>query len=107
MKKRFTALFLAVLFLVTGVVAGDHQAFAQESVENVTISDIWTEDTLIGYAQLINRGVYLAEGVSIINDAGGGKIAGAGHALAHGHCDFQPIPGWSERLACRQHAQRN
>ena len=29
MKKRYTALFLAVLFLITGVFVGEQQAFAQ------------------------------------------------------------------------------
>ena len=86
MKKRFTALFLAVLFVVTGVFIGEQQAFAQESVENVAISDIWTEDALIGYAQLINRGVYLAEGVSIINDAGGNRIGCGGYTTAALKC---------------------
>lgn len=86
MKKRFTALFLAVLFVVTGVFVGEQQAFAQELVEDVTISDIWTEDAIIGYAQLISRGVYLAEGVSIINDAGGGKIGCGGITTAAKKC---------------------
>ena len=86
MKKRFTALFLAVLFVVTGVFAGQQQAFAQESVEDVEISDIMTEDALAGYAQLINRGVYLAEGVSIINDAGGNRIGCGGITTAAVKC---------------------
>ena len=86
MKKRFTALFLAVMFVVTGVFVGEQQAYAQGTVENVTISDIWTEDALVGYAQLINRGVYLAQGVSIINDAGGGKIGCGGYTTAAQKC---------------------
>ncbi len=86
MKKRFTAMFLAVLFLVTGVFVVDTKAFAQESVEDVTISDVWTEDALVGYAQLINRGVYLAEGVSIINDAGGNRIGCGGITTAAVKC---------------------
>ena len=86
MRKRFTALFLAVLFLVTGVFIVDQKAYAQESVENVAISDIWTEDALIGYAQLINRGVYLEQGISIINDAGGGRIGCGGFTEAAVKC---------------------
>lgn len=86
MKKRVTALFLAVLFVVTGVFVGEQQAYAQETVENVEISDIWTEDALIGYAQLINRGVYLAHGISIINDAGGGRIGCGGFTEAAVKC---------------------
>jgi len=86
MKKRFTALFLAVLFLVTGILVVDQQAFAQESIENVAIADIMTEDALIAYAQLINRGVYLAEGVSIINDAGNNRIGCGGITTAALKC---------------------
>jgi len=86
MKKRFTALFLAVLFVVTGVFVVDQKAFAQESVEDVAISDIMTEDALIGYAQLINRGVYLQQGMSIINDAGGNKIGCGGITEAAVKC---------------------
>ena len=86
MKKRFTALFLAVLFVVTGVFVGEQQAYAQESVEDVAISDIWTEDALVGYAQLINRGVYLQQGMSIINDAGGNKIGCGGITEAAVKC---------------------
>lgn len=86
MRKRFTALFLAVLFVVTGVFVGQQQAFAQESVEDVAISDIMTEDALIGFAQLINRGVYLEQGISIINDAGGGKIGCGGITEAAVKC---------------------
>ena len=86
MKKKFTALFLAVLFVVTGIFVGDQQAFAQESVEDVAISDILTDDAIVGYAQLINRGVYLAEGVSIINNAGGGRIGCGGITEAAVKC---------------------
>lgn len=78
MGKRLTALFLAVLFVITGVIVGEQQAFAQETVEDVAISDVCTEGALIGYAQLVNRGVYLEQGISIINDAGGGRIGCGG-----------------------------
>lgn len=86
MKKRFTALFLAVLLVVTGIFVGEQQAFAQESVEDVAISDVWTEDALVGYAQLTNRGVYLQQGMSIINDAGGGRIGCGGITEAAVKC---------------------
>lgn len=78
MKKRLMALLLAVMFMVTGVIAGDGNVYAQDTAEDVAIADVWTEDALVGYAQLINRGVYLARGISVINDAGGGKIGCGG-----------------------------
>ena len=86
MKKRFTALFLAVLFLVTGIIVGDQKAFAQETVEQVTISDVWTDDALIGYSESYTRGVYLARGISVINDAGGGRIGCGGITEAAVKC---------------------
>jgi len=86
MKKRFTALFLAVLFVVTGVFVGEQQAVAQESVEQVTISDVWTDDALVGYSESYTRGVYLARGISVINDAGGGRIGCGGITEAAVKC---------------------
>jgi len=86
MKKRFTALFLAVLFVVTGVFVGEQQAVAQESVEQVTISDVWTDDALVGYSESYTRGVYLARGISVINDAGGGRIGCGGITEAAKKC---------------------
>ena len=86
MKKRFTALFLAVLFVFTGVVVGEQQALAQESVKQVTISDVWTDDALVGYSEPYTRGVYLARGISVINDAGGGRIGCGGITEAAVKC---------------------
>lgn len=45
-----------------------------------------TEDALVGYAQLVNRGVYLAEGISIINDAGSGRVGCGGITEAAVRC---------------------
>ena len=86
MKKRFTALFLAVLFVVAGIFVGEQQAYAQELVEYVTISDVWTEDALVGYSEAYTRGVYLARGISVINDAGGGRIGCGGITEAAVKC---------------------
>ena len=58
-----------------------------EGVEqDVDFSSLLTEDALIGYAQLTTRGVYLTEGVSVINDAGGGKIGAGGITNAAVRC---------------------
>ena len=50
--------------------------------QDVPISEITTEDALIGYSEENTWGVYLGSGMSIINDSGGGKIGwgGATHA---------------------------
>lgn len=86
MKKRIVALLLALLFAVTGIVTGDGKVYAEESVQEVELSDIWTEDALVGYALNQTRGVYLLDGVSIINDAGGGKIGCGGMTSATMKC---------------------
>ena len=86
MKKRVVALFFTFLFAVTGVVAGDAIVYAEESVQDVEIYDIWTEDAFVGYAQSQTKGVYLSQGISIINDAGGGKIGCGGITNAAFRC---------------------
>ena len=86
MKKRFTALFMAVLFVVLGVFVGDEKALAQESVKDVAVTDVWTENSLVGYAELLTRGIYLEQGISVINDAGGGKIGCGGITEAAVKC---------------------
>ena len=81
MKKRIVAMMLAVVFSVIGMMANGWNVKAAEieaAEQEVDISTVMTEDALIGYAPLINRGVYLLEGVSALNDAGGGKIGWGG-----------------------------
>lgn len=86
MKKRLFALFLTLMFCITGIGADDSKAYAKEVVQDVEISEIWMEDALLGYAQSQTRGVYLAQGVSIINNAGGGKIGCGGITEAAVKC---------------------
>lgn len=86
MKKRVNALLLALLFFITGVIAGEGKVYAEEVVQDVEISEVWTEDALVGYAELQTRGVYLARGISVINNAGGGKIGCGGITEAAVKC---------------------
>lgn len=86
MKKRSIALFLALLLSIVGIFAGDEKVYAEELVQDVEMSSIWTEDALVGYATSQTRGIYLAEGVSIINDAGGGRIGCGGTTIAAVKC---------------------
>lgn len=78
MRKRIVVLLLAIVFTVTGFIAGDGIVYAEETVQDVDIVEIWTEDALVGYSQSQTRGVYLLQGISVINDAGGGKIGCGG-----------------------------
>ncbi|MBQ4559532.1 MAG: hypothetical protein IJA54_04310 [Tyzzerella sp.] len=66
MKKRVVALLFALLLSIMGAIAGDEKVYAEEPVQDVELSEVWTEDALVGYATSQTWGVYLAEGVSII-----------------------------------------
>ena len=86
MKKKIVALLFALMFSVTGMIAGDCKVYAEESAEDVEMSVVWTDDALVGYAESQTWGVYLAEGVSVINNAGGGKIGCGGITNAAVKC---------------------
>jgi hypothetical protein len=59
------------------------KANAEEVVgEEVSYESLLTEDALIGNMQSQTWGVYLVDGSSIINDAGGGKIGAGGATTA-------------------------
>lgn len=89
MKKKIMALLFAFMFAITGIIAGEGKVYAEESiqsVQDVELSEIWTEDALVGYAVLQSRGVYLSDGISIINDAGNNKIGCGGMTTAAKKC---------------------
>lgn len=91
MKKKLVTLLLAIMFCVTGVMAGAEDAHAEDTVkaeEDVALSVLMADgDALIGHAQDQTRGIYLSDGVSVINDAGGGKIGCGGITEASIKCD--------------------
>ena len=86
MKKKIVALLLSFLFVLTGIVIGNEKVNAEESAQDVLLSEIWTGDALVGYGQAQTWGVYLSQGISIINDAGGGKIGCGGITNAARRC---------------------
>lgn len=86
MKKRVVALILASLFCVTGIIAGEGNVYAAETAQDVEMSEVWTDDALVGYAESQTWGVYLLRGMSIINNAGGGKIGCGGITEAAVKC---------------------
>lgn len=85
MKKKTTMLLLAVVLLATSIYIPIINVNA-ESVEEVDYSSLFTEDALIGHMTVQPRGVYLVDGISIINDAGGGKIGAGGSTSAAVNC---------------------
>ena len=78
MKKRVVALLLALMFIATGMFVGEGEVYAEDSAQDVNISEVWTEDALVGYGESQTWGVYLLQGISVINNAGGGKIGCGG-----------------------------
>ena len=87
MKKRVLALFLAIMFSVMGVLIETQDVKAEDVVEeDVEFSTLLTEDALIGYGESQTWGVYLMNGYSVINDAGGGRIGCGGITNAARTC---------------------
>ena len=86
MKKRLLAILMASAFCLMGPLVGKCQVQAQESAENVEFSTLLTEDALVGYIIMQTRGIYLAEGYSVITDAGSGKIGCGGITNAAQRC---------------------
>ena len=86
MKKKLMAMIMALAVLVTGSFVVPVDAHAEDVGEIIDISDIMTEDALVGYATMQTRGIYLSEGTSVINDAGGGKIGAGGITEAAIRC---------------------
>lgn len=86
MKKRLMMLLLAVTLCVTGIFSVNTTSNAEEIGEDVEYESLLTEDALIGHIQSQTWGVYLVDGTSVINDAGGGKIGAGGITTAAKAC---------------------
>lgn len=86
MRKRIISFLLAMMFSVSGIITNNFVSEAEEIAQDVELATIMTDDALIGYAQAVTRGQYLASGHSIINDAGGGKIGWGGITNAAVRC---------------------
>ena len=86
MKKKLMMMILAFVLCATSLFTVDIKANAQETGEEVTYESLLTQDALIGNMQSQTWGVYLVDGTSIINDAGGGKIGAGGSTTAASKC---------------------
>lgn len=86
MKQKLVVFFLALTLFIAGNCVSTINVFAEDSSQDVDISEIWTEDALIGYATPLTRGIYLFDGYSIINDAGSSKIGAGGFTNAAVRC---------------------
>lgn len=86
MKKKLTMILLAFVLCTTSLFTVDMIANAEETGEEVKYESLLTEDALIGNMQSQTWGVYLVDGTSVINDAGGGKIGAGGKTTAAKYC---------------------
>ena len=84
--KKWLALFLMVAVVLTGISVGKIETNASGTVEDVDISYLMLEDTLIGYAEMQTWGVYLMSGYSTLNDAGNSKVGVGGVTNAAKRC---------------------
>ena len=86
MKQKMIVFFLSLVLFMTGSYVSTVNVCAESSEQDVDISEIWTEDALVGYATPLTRGIYLFDGISIINDAGNDKIGAGGITTAAIEC---------------------
>lgn len=103
MKKRLSAIILAVLIAFSSVYLEEMQVKAEDAGEELDFSYLLTEDALVGYAESQTWGVYLAEGYSIINKQSSTKIGAGGTTNAAVKCtvsvtaivERQTSTGWA------------
>ena len=85
-KRRILTMLLAVMICITGVVSWDINASAEAETEDIEMSELMTEDALIGYAENQTWGVYFSDGYSIINKISSTKIGAGGVTNANVKC---------------------
>lgn len=86
MKRKIAAMLTAVALCATCMVNLGFESKAEELEEDISYSELMTEEALVGYAVNITRGVYLADGHSIINKISSTKIGAGGVTSAAVKC---------------------
>ena len=86
MKKRYLSMVLAIITCIFGVIVGDTTVNAAIQSEDIEMSQLMTETTLIGYAQNQTWGVYLSDGNSLINKISSSKLGAGGVTNASVRC---------------------
>lgn len=86
MKQRVLAMLMAVALCVTCVLDLGFESKAEGVGEDISYSELMTENALVGYAENITRGVYLLDGYSIINKISTVKIGAGGVTSAAVQC---------------------
>ena len=92
MKRKIMALLLTMVLCLTTMFCMEYEVKAEDVGEDIEFSELLTEEALIGYAQPTTRGVYLAEGYSIINKSSSTKIGAGGITNAAVKCRVSVCP---------------
>ena len=86
MKKRLLTLLLAIVMCVTGIMSWKFETKAETTEADIALSEVMTEDALIGYSQNQTWGVYYSDGYSIINKISSTKVGAGGVTNANVKC---------------------
>ena len=103
MKKKILVSICVMLLFIMCVFNSDVKVNAQELGENIDISYLLSESALVGYCDMQTRGIYLADGYSIINKISSTKIGAGGGTDAAIRCkvsvtsivERQTSTGWA------------
>lgn len=86
MKRKIVAMLTAVALCATCMVNLEFESKAEDLEEDISYSELMTEDALVGYAVNMTRGVYYLDGHSIINKMSSTKIGAGGVTNAAVKC---------------------
>lgn len=86
MKQKLLAMLMAVALCATCICSADFEAKAQNVGENISFSELITENALVGVMESQTWGVYLLDGYSIINKISSTKIGAGGTTTAAKKC---------------------
>lgn len=87
MKRRIIVFILSLTMMIAYVCGNEMLVNAEESGEDIDFSYLLTDDALVGYAESMTWGIYLAEGNSIINRISSTKIGAGGITNATMKCE--------------------
>lgn len=86
MKQKVLAMLMAIALCMTCILSVEFQTKAQDMGEDISFSELITEDALVGVMENQTWGVYLADGYSIINKISSTKIGAGGTTTAARKC---------------------
>ena len=86
MKQKVLATLMIVALCATSIFYTEFETKAQDMEEDISFSELLTEDALVGLMESQTWGVYLADGYSVINKISSTKIGAGGTTTAARKC---------------------